>query len=46
MVKLKLPVEVGVPESTPELDSERPAGKVPAVTVKLYAAVPPLAVIV
>ena len=43
-VKLKVPPAVGVPESAPAVDSVRPAGRLPEVTAKLYAPVPPLAV--
>lgn len=46
-VKGKLPAAVGVPESTPEEPLRlRPAGRTPAVTEKVYGAVPPLAEIV
>ena len=44
-VKVKLPAAVGVPDSTPALLSVRPVGRVP-VTVKVLAAVPPVALIV
>jgi hypothetical protein len=48
MVKVELPVTVGVPEITPvEELRERPVGNVPTVTVQLpYGAVPPVAVMV
>ena len=47
MVKEKLPEVVGVPESAPvEAFKLSPGGRLPAVTAKVYGAVPPLAVIV
>jgi len=42
-VKLNEPTELGVPLSTPELDSETPDGKLPDATDQLNGAVPPLA---
>ena len=46
MVNVEGPAVVGVPEITPAEVSVRPAGSVPAVTLKVYGAVPPLPVIV
>ena len=43
-VKLKVPPAVGVPASTPPGLSVTPAGRLPAVTAKVYGATPPLAV--
>ncbi len=43
-VKLKLPVAVGVPESKPADDKVSPAGKVPALKLKLTAPTPPVCV--
>jgi hypothetical protein len=44
-VKLNDPVVVGVPEIVPlAVASVRPAGSVPALTLQLYGAVPPVAV--
>ena len=45
-VTLKFPPALGVPLKNPELDSVKPVGKLPPVSAKLYAATPPLAVIV
>ena len=45
MVNVKVPDVVGVPDSTPAGVSVKPAGSAP-VAVKMYGAVPPLAVIV
>ena len=42
-VKLKVPLAVGVPESTPAVLSDMPAGSAPAETVQLKGAVPPVA---
>ena len=44
IVTLEGPAVVGVPEMTPAVDSDRPGGSAPAVTVNVYGAVPPLAV--
>ena len=41
MVKLLVPVVVGVPEIAPAALKERPAGKEPDDTVKVYGAIPP-----
>ena len=47
MVNGELPVVVGVPERTPvEAFKLSPGGRLPAVTAKVYGAVPPLAEIV
>ncbi|MCW0415677.1 hypothetical protein NB689_001431 [Xanthomonas sacchari] len=43
-VKLKLPLPLGVPVSTPAELSSMPTGNVPVVIAKPYGAVPPLAV--
>jgi hypothetical protein len=43
-VKVKLPAVVGVPDKTPPLDRDRPGGREPLVTAKVYGAVPPEAV--
>ena len=45
-VNVKLPCALGVPESVPVLEKVSPVGKEPDVTVKLYGALPPLAVMV
>ena len=43
-VKFVVPVPVGVPEMTPELEtSESPAGRVPEETDQVYGVVPPMA---
>jgi hypothetical protein len=42
-VKLNVPETVGAPEMVPLLARVRPAGKLPELTVQLYAGVPPLA---
>jgi hypothetical protein len=42
-VNVALPVALGVPEITPALESARPAGKLPEVSVHVYPGVPPLA---
>ncbi len=43
-VKLEVPVEVGVPEITPDdVLINNPAGNEPAVMLKLYGVVPPVA---
>jgi hypothetical protein len=44
-VKLYVPAAVGVPESVPADESERPVGK-PEPTEKVYGLVPPLAAMV
>ena len=46
IVNVDVPAVVGVPASTPAAVSVRPAGSAPAVTPKLYGAVPPLPTIV
>jgi hypothetical protein len=47
MVKLKVPVAVGVPEMTPlDVLSVVPVGSAPEVTANVYGDVPPCAVIV
>lgn len=43
-VKFDVPVVVGVPFSVPEDERVNPAGNEPAVTAKVYGAVPPAAV--
>ena len=43
-LKLYVPCDVGVPESAPPVDRLTPLGNAPALVVKLYEAVPPLAV--
>ena len=43
IVNVLVPAAVGVPERTPALLRLRPGGKVPAVTVQVYGAVPPVA---
>src|SRR5471030_2180035 len=45
-VNAKVPGPVGVPERTPAVESVRPPGRVPIVTVKVYGLLPPLAVMV
>lgn len=42
-VNAVVPVCVGVPEITPELEMTNPAGKLPFVTAQLYGPVPPVA---
>jgi len=42
-VKVDDPAVVGVPDNKPADVSVRPAGSVPAVTLKVYGVVPPLA---
>ena len=42
-VKLNVPAAVGVPDSTPPVDSVNPPGTLPALTVHVYGVVPPLA---
>jgi hypothetical protein len=42
-VKFDEPVPVGVQEMTPALDSDNPAGRLPALTAHVYPGVPPLA---
>ena len=44
-VKVDEPAAVGVPESKPVLESDRPAGSVPVVTANVIGAVPPLVAI-
>ncbi|MBB5342491.1 hypothetical protein HDF10_000441 [Edaphobacter lichenicola] len=44
IVNEKLPLEVGVPEITPVEDRLSPEGNCPAVTLQVYAGVPPFAV--
>src|SRR5882757_9402592 len=46
MVKLDVPTTVGVPVMTPVGDSLSPVGRVPEAKLKIYGAVPPVAVIV
>jgi len=46
IVNDELPWVVGVPESTPESESDNPAGSVPDVTANVTGAVPPVAVTV
>ena len=43
-VKVKLPVTDGVPLIAPPLASERPVGRAPKVTAKVYDPLPPEAV--
>ncbi len=43
-VGLKVPVLVGVPEITPVVDRDRPAGKAPATRDHEYGGTPPVAV--
>ena len=45
-VKLKVPLELVVPDNTPVVDKVIPVGNVPVVTANVYEPVPPLAVIV
>ena len=45
-VKLNIPRALAVPLSTPPVESDSPPGNTPEVTAKLYAAVPPLALMV
>ena len=45
-VKVDVPAVVGVPEMMPPLVIDNPAGSDPAVTLNVYGAVPPLAVMV
>ena len=45
-VKGDVPMAVGVPLTTPPVESVRPGGNVPTVTANVNGAVPPLAVIV
>ena len=42
-VKLDVPALVGVPVIWPLEESVRPAGRLPAATLQLYGAVPPIA---
>ena len=42
-VKLEVPLATGVPAIVPFAPSDKPAGKLPAVTIHEYAGVPPLA---
>ncbi len=42
-VKLEGVVVVGVPEITPELLKESPAGRLPEISVQVYGEVPPVA---
>ena len=44
IVNEKLPLEVGAPEITPVEDRLSPEGNCPAVTLQVYAGVPPFAV--
>ena len=46
IVKVNVPVTVGVPLSAPALVSVIPVGKAPAEIVNVYVPVPPVAVIV
>ena len=46
IVNVKLPYEIGVPESTPPEVSVSPAGRLPLDLVKLYGLLPPLAAMV
>ncbi len=43
VVKLKVPLPVGVPEMTPVDDRLRPAGRLPEAIDQVYGEVPPLA---
>ena len=43
MVKLEVPVDVGVPLIVPAMDNANPAGNDPEATAQLYGGVPPLA---
>ncbi len=43
-VKVNVPVTVGVPDRTPEDESEVPLGKLPLVLVNVYGLVLPVAV--
>ncbi len=45
-VKVNVPVTVGVPDRTPEDESETPLGRLPLVFENVYGLVLPLAVIV
>ena len=45
-VKVAVPVAVGVPLTTPALDSVSPAGRLPLLTLKVSEPVPPLAAMV
>ena len=42
-VKLEGAFDVGLPEITPELLNERPAGRLPEISVQVYGKVPPVA---
>ena len=44
IVKVEVAFTVGVPEITPEPDSDSPAGSVPPIKEKEYGGVPPVAV--
>ena len=46
VVTVALPAALGVPDTTPEAESVRPAGSEPPVIAKVYGAVPPLPAIV
>jgi hypothetical protein len=46
IVNEELPWAVGVPESTPDTESDNPAGRVPDVTANVTGAAPPVAVMV
>ena len=41
-VKLNTPVTVGVPLIAPLLESDRPVGRAPSVTAKVYTSPPPV----
>ena len=43
IAKVDVPLAVGVPDSTPALESVSPAGRLPDETVQLYGVVPPVA---
>jgi hypothetical protein len=43
-VNVKLPVEMGVPESRPVAERVKPGGRVPEVWVNAYGGAPPVAV--
>ena len=42
-VKDEVPVEVAVPEITPAVEIEKPAGKAPLAKLNFYGATPPVA---
>ena len=43
-VKVEVPAAVGVPEITPAVDSDNPAGRLPVVTAHVYGGTPPVAI--